>query len=413
MKPSPNAPESDTLTRATESVAGPGRGAEHDEAPVARERTASGSSDLPRETAARVEAERQRRVADGAKSPILPDFCNPGIALRTAVPVNLAAFVVAIGLSDSLRAGLSAFIDLAIVLEPVLLGAMFILCAVRRVVNGWRRHWQWAVALGVPGALALVLTTATQPMLASEAGHAAPIYWVLVRTILAVGASYVVIEALRWRSLAYSPSLAEARLQALQARIRPHFLFNSLNTVLGLMRSEPRTAERTLEDLADLFRVFMRDTRELVPLEEEVVTCQQYLAIEQLRLAGRLTVRWHLDDMPGDALLPSLLLQPLLENSVHHGIEPSAESGEIEIRISKPGERVRVQIVNPICGVAPTRPGNQMALSNVRERLMLLYDVEAELKTSSDGQQFSLFLEFPYRKERRRRDVRRHFNPDR
>jgi two-component system sensor histidine kinase AlgZ len=241
----------------------------------------------------------------------------------------------------------------------------------------------------------------------------AALWWIGMRAVLAASISYTLIEVLRLRARAYSPSLSEARLQALQARIRPHFLFNSLNTVLGLMRSEPRKAERTLEDLSDLFRVFMRDTRELVPLDEEVITCKQYLAIEQLRLGDRLAVDWDLDAMPGDALLPSLLLQPLIENAVHHGIETRTEPGDISIRIRLVGDRVRVEIVNPIAQHAPTRPGNQMALSNVRERLMLLYDMEAELRTAEEGALFSLFLEFPYRKERRRRDVRRHFNPDR
>ena len=125
----------------------------------------------------------------------------------------------------------------------------------------------------------------------------------------------------------------------------------------------------------------MRDARELVPLDDEVVTCKQYLAIEQLRLGERLQVVWRLDGMPGDALLPSLLLQPLIENAVHHGIEPRTETGEIHITVTRPGERVRVEIVNPVAPSPPVRPGNQMALSNMRERLMLLYDMEAELKT--------------------------------
>jgi two-component system sensor histidine kinase AlgZ len=226
---------------------------------------------------------------------------------------------------------------------------------------------------------------------------------------LAVGLT----EYFRLRARAYSPSFSEARLQALQARIRPHFLFNSLNAVLGLMRSDPRRAETTLENIASLFRVFMRDARELVPLDDEVVTCKEYLAIEQLRLGERLCIAWHLEEMPGDALLPSLLLQPLIENAVHHGIEPSIESGTIEISALRIGERVRVEILNPIPVAASPRAGNQMALSNVRERLMLLYDMEAELRTNASGGTFRLELEFPYRKERRRRDVRRHFDPDR
>ena len=115
--------------------------------------------------------------------------------------------------------------------------------------------------------------------------------------------------------------------------------------------------------------------------------------------------------MPGDALVPSLLLQPLLENAVHHGIEPRTETGVLNICITLVGERVRVEIDNPISTTVASRPGNQMALSNVRERLMLLYDMAAELRTGPQGDRYQVLLEFPYRKERRRRDVRRHFNP--
>jgi two-component system sensor histidine kinase AlgZ len=240
------------------------------------------------------------------------------------------------------------------------------------------------------------------------------IFWLMLsRALIAATAAWAVVEYFRLRARAYSPSFAEARLQALQARIRPHFLFNSLNTVLGLMRGDPRRAEATLENLADLFRVFMRDARELVALDDEVVTCKEYLAIEQLRLGERLKVVWQLDDMPGDALLPSLLLQPLIENAVHHGIEPSSEEGTIAITVGRTGDRVRVEILNPIPPATQSRSGNQMALSNVRERLMLLYDIEADLKTGAEGDRFRLQLEFPYRKERRSRDVRRYFDPDR
>ena len=132
-----------------------------------------------------------------------------------------------------------------------------------------------------------------------------------------------------------------------------------------------------------------------------------------MRLGERLRVNWVLDEMPGDALLPGLLLQPLVENAVHHGIEPRSEPGEIRIVVSRPGERVRVEILNPAEEQQPMRRGNQMALSNIRERLMLLYDMEAELKTTEEDGEFRLLLELPYRKERRRRDDRRHIDPDR
>ncbi|HWS73624.1 MAG TPA: histidine kinase [Quisquiliibacterium sp.] len=342
---------------------------------------------------------------------MIPDCCNMGIALRVLVPLNLAAILMAlaVGAADGLI--LDRLFEILMVLEPVALISLAALCVLRRSVNGRSRPIQWATGIGVPAVVALLISLVSAIVLIPQADAAGMALWVGSRCLAAAALAALAIEYFRLRALSFSPSLSEARLQALQARIRPHFLFNSLNTVLGLMRGDPRRAEYTLENLADLFRVFMRDTRELVPLDEEVVTCQQYLAIEQLRLGDRLNVSWQVEQMPGDALLPSLLLQPLIENAVHHGIEPRDVPGEIAIAITRPGDRVRVEIVNPAGEDAPVRPGNQMALSNVRERLMLLYDMEAELKTVAEDGQFRLLLEFPYRKERRRRDVRRHFNP--
>jgi hypothetical protein len=142
-----------------------------------------------------------------------------------------------------------------------------------------------------------------------------------------------------WRCLGYSIcALVRCRrpsprhgCRRCRARIRPHFLFNSINAVLSLVRAEPARAETALQDMADLFRVLMRDNRDLAPLADEIELCRQYLELEQLRLGERLTVDWNLKSMPGDALVPPLVLQPLLENAVYHGIEPS----------SQPGHRVR------------------------------------------------------------------------
>ncbi|HPA91024.1 MAG TPA: histidine kinase [Quisquiliibacterium sp.] len=375
------------------------------------ETPAAGAQESARPAATQEALLRSRRVADGATTPILPDCCNLGITVRVLVAMNLAACLLAFATGVASGDPFDRLIEIVLILEPVTLASLVALCALRKSVNGMVLQAQWAVGILVPTLLTLIVCVLTRGMVYAEAEAGRFALWVATRCLAAAAISWLTIEYFRLRALSFSPSLAEARLQALQARIRPHFLFNSLNTVLGLMRGDPRRAEHTLENLSDLFRVFMRDTRELVPLDEEVVTCQQYLAIEQLRLGDRLQVVWRLDDMPADALLPSLLLQPLIENAVHHGIEPRTDPGEITVEITRSGERVRVEILNPVAADQPTKPGNQMALSNVRERLMLLYDMEAELKTSADHGQFRLVLEFPYRKERRRRDVRRHFSP--
>jgi two-component system sensor histidine kinase AlgZ len=365
-------------------------------------------------TADPAETGKARRQTEGAPAPVIPDCCNFGVCLRTFVILNCAAVAMAVAVAPDLASIWPRLLAIALTLEPSLLLSLAGLCMVRKWANGLHLNVQWVVALAVPA----FITAAVGWMLASltvqdAARLQSRLHWTFGLALSAAVIAAAMYEYFRLRARAYAPSFSEARLQALQARIRPHFLFNSLNTVLGLIRSDPRLAEHTLENLADLFRVFMRDARELVPLDDEVITCKEYLAIEQLRLSNRLKVVWDIDEMPGDALLPSLLLQPLLENAVHHGIEPRMDEGLISIRITKPGDRVRVEIDNPISATPAIRPGNQMALSNVRERLMLLYDMEAELKTGPQGDHFRLHLEFPYRKERRRRDVRRNFNPDR
>jgi two-component system sensor histidine kinase AlgZ len=201
------------------------------------------------------------------------------------------------------------------------------------------------------------------------------------------------------RTRAFSPALAEARLQALQARIRPHFLFNSLNAVLSLIRTEPQRAETTLEDLADLFRVLIRDARDMTTLENEIHLCKQYLSIEKIRLGERLQVQWEMADIDNEVLhraqIPALLLQPLLENAVHYGVEPTREPVLIRIYLNRSIDRIEIAVVNPYHGDAVSA-GNHMALNNIRERLRLLYDVEAQLTTTVARGYFEVRLRFPY-----------------
>jgi two-component system sensor histidine kinase AlgZ len=185
---------------------------------------------------------------------------------------------------------------------------------------------------------------------------------------------------------------------ALTARIRPHFLFNSLNAVLGVIRSDPRRAESALEELAELFRVLMRDNRDLVPLSSEIGLARQYLELEKLRLGERLHVRWDIENCPPDALVPPLMLQPLLENAVYHGIEPLGEPGEITVRVTREKERVSFELVNPCPAEAERHAGNQMALDNIRERLMLFFDLEAQLETVRRDRLYFVTISFPYRK---------------
>jgi len=195
-------------------------------------------------------------------------------------------------------------------------------------------------------------------------------------------------------------SEAQARIQALQSRIRPHFLFNSMNTIASLTRSQPELAERAVEDLADLFRVSLSDARVPVTLERELQICRQYLEIESLRLGSRLHTEWAVNPLTGEAALPALSLQPLVENAIYHGIEPATSGGVLRIATDMDGDsRVAVSIRNavPRDGTNSPRQGNGMAQANVRERMQAFFGGQARFETGVEDEEYWVSLVFPYR----------------
>jgi len=194
---------------------------------------------------------------------------------------------------------------------------------------------------------------------------------------------------------AYSPAIQEARIQALQARIRPHFLFNSINAVLSLIRHQPQQAETALEDMADLFRVFMADNRDLVPLAREIALCKQYCALEKCRLEDRLQVDWQIQETAMHVLVPSLILQPLLENAVYHGIEPLLDGGVIHIHIYLDHHFLHIRMINPVFNQAELHHGNQMAIQNIKERLNLHFDLEASLQMKRSTTEYQTHITLP------------------
>ncbi|HEU0186352.1 MAG TPA: histidine kinase, partial [Gallionellaceae bacterium] len=196
-----------------------------------------------------------------------------------------------------------------------------------------------------------------------------------------------------------SPAVHNARLQALQARIRPHFLFNSINAVLSIVRADPKRAETALEDMSDLFRMAMADGHDLVPLRREVELSRQYLALEQLRLGDRLVINWHVDSAADDALVPPLMLQPLLENAVYHGIEPLEQGGAIDISLGRKGDELHLDVRNPNAPRGRHHQGNKMALENIRERLALQFDVEAHYAVESGDSFYHVHIHMPYIQE--------------
>ncbi len=213
--------------------------------------------------------------------------------------------------------------------------------------------------------------------------------------VSALGLHYLHIQFL-WRQQAVAES--QARLQALQSRIRPHFLFNSLNTIASLTRTAPKIAEEATLDLADLFRASLSSAETRSTLGDELELVRGYLRIEKQRLGNRIQVEWDLDELPENAIIPQLILQPLLENAVYHGIEPSPKGGRI--RITGRYRRSRVNL-----GIRNTQPpekstqhssGNHMALENIRQRLEGLFNGEAHLTLSEIEGDYQVRLVFPH-----------------
>lgn len=188
---------------------------------------------------------------------------------------------------------------------------------------------------------------------------------------------------------------AEARVLALEARIRPHFLFNSMNTILSLIAVDPTRAERAVEDLSDLFRAALKHSAELHTLDQELALIERYLSIESMRLGARLRVEMHIDEDARAAQLPAMMLQPLLENAVYHGIQPREDGGTVSVSAQLRGAELKIRVSNPLNPGAVAKPGNGIALNNIAERLSLRYGRQAELKITRDDGQFVAELRLP------------------
>jgi two-component system sensor histidine kinase AlgZ len=311
----------------------------------------------------------------------LPELRNLGTILRILLAVNAIVLVAALLRETRWAALWATWLEMMSIVEPQLLLQLLVLYAFAPQLSRLPYRSGAIVVLLLTLAVALAFNTAVAALVED------------------VTAALLVYFQLRAKAL--SPAITEARLQALQARIRPHFLFNSINAVLSQMRTDPRRAETALEDLADLFRVLMRDNRQLAPLENEVELCRHYLDLEKLRLGDRLTVDWHIDNMPKDAMVPPLVLQPLLENAVYHGIEPSSAPGVIAINIFLSRGEVHAILRNPYQEGPGRGGGNKMALANIRERLALHFDAEASLENRLTRDSYEVHIRMPYRTKHR------------
>jgi two-component system sensor histidine kinase AlgZ len=338
---------------------------------------------------------RPQRV--GERPPVaLPDFRNLGVMLRMLVLANALGLAATLVKATSLAQIPQFALETAALLEPILLMQVLVLIAIDPLLRQLSYPVGCAMVLG-----STVVVVALAQYIDQYFLNLAGVPWWRAM-LLALTASGFGLVYFHYRSRALSPALIEARLQALQSRIRPHFLFNTINAVLSLIRSEPQRAEGALEDLADLFRSVMADNRKLIPLADEVALCKQYLNLETLRLGERLQIRWHVDKMPTDALVPPLILQPLIENAVYHGVQASNEPGEVTINIFVRRGVLHAILTNPVYPEGQSHSGNRMAIDNIRERLSLHFDAEAGLAAKAVRNTYQVHIHLPYRKLRRR-----------
>ncbi|GAC1540646.1 MAG: hypothetical protein NVS2B4_20080 [Ramlibacter sp.] len=332
--------------------------------------------------------EARARAAARALPPPLFDACQIGVVLRAILGVEALVatgtlFVVTGWRDWLLQAALSSAAAL-----PATVLWLLLACACKGLLAHWP-HWvQHGVGVGLgalTGLVGVALYSAVTP------GVPAP--WLASACAGAlVAAGLVAVLVLRAKGRL--PAETTARLSELQARIRPHFLFNTLNTAIALVRDDPARAELVLEDLSDLFRHALADQGEAVTLEKEVAVARAYLQIEQVRFGDRLEVEWSIDPEAAKAKVPPLLLQPLVENAVKHGVEPSAIGAQVRVSTQRRGGIVVIKVTNTV-PAGQGRPGHGIAQDNVRQRLRLLHDVQAQFRTALKNGLYQVRIEVP------------------
>jgi len=339
---------------------------------------------------------------------LLPDFCAPRAVLMVLVIVTLTALLLTLAVpGPGPRFWGELGRRLLFLIWVGLLGAA-VLCALRARIAEHGALRGGLMVLGIVLLVVAAISEAAWWILNSALFNASAVLGSpLVEHELFLGRNLAIglivgAMALRYAYVAQQWRLnveaqARARADALQARIRPHFLYNSMNTSAALTRSDPSRAEEAVLDLAELFRSNLDERRNVITLGEELENAQAYLRIEQLRMGARLRVHWHLDGVPMATRLPALTLQPLLENAILHGISQLPAGGDVHVDGSTVDGRMQLQVRNPVplTGSASTHAGHGIALNNIRERLALLHGEGATVTARREGDEFVVRLRFP------------------
>jgi two-component system sensor histidine kinase AlgZ len=332
--------------------------------------------------------EQQSRAAAPPRHRAIFDACHIGVVLRSVLFVEAVMAVGAMYGAATLTQWVQRLAILSAAAVPGALGWLVATCSCKWLLARLPAPVQQGVGVGLGticglygcGILALV-------------GGAGQVSW-LASACTGALLSSVMVFALVLRAKGRMPAETTARLAELQARIRPHFLFNSLNSAIALVREDPAKAETLLEDLSDLFRHALVNKGDSVTLAEEVQVARHYLAIEQVRFGERLRVEWSIDPAAGSARVPALFLQPLVENAVKHGVEPSPTGADVKVTTQRRGGVVVVKVTNTVPAGQGKR-GHGVAQENVRDRLRLLHDVQAQFQTALIDGLYQVRMEVP------------------
>jgi two-component system sensor histidine kinase AlgZ len=334
----------------------------------------------------------------------LPSFCDVGIVFGVVVMTELLAFVLVLASPGALHDPWSGLGLISLFMQWIALTSAAVLCLARpllyRLGNIVAALASYLLVLLVTAAVAEMafrLLTSSSLILPVDPGeHAVFLLRSLSMStvIAAVILRYLYVQH-QWRQQVLAE--ARARVQALQARIRPHFLFNSMNTIAALTRSQPEVAETAIEDLSDLFRASLSQADDRAALGDELELARRYLNIESLRLGDRLSVVWDMDALPLDVNVAPLMLQPLLENAIYHGIEPLPTGGTIRVAGCLKDGMVEIEISNPVPADGSYVPhrGSQIAQENIRQRLLLAFGDTARLETSLRDGDYRVTLSYP------------------
>ncbi len=332
----------------------------------------------------------------------LPDFCAAGAIFVVVLVAELVAILLTLASHTTPGTFLTELAKMSMfILWLGLLGAA-VLCKIRPWVEELGATKAFVICFVLLEILSLAIAEITYQLtnIYGEAviindTHAAFILrtFAISSIVIALAMRYLYISSEWRRSIVLE---AQARISALQALIRPHFLFNSMNTIASLTRTDPRQAEEAVEDLADLLRANLGGPKDRTTLKEELEVAAIYQRIEKLRLGDRLQVRWNVGELPMRALIPSLTIQPLLENAIYHGIELLEDGGEVTVNGAHNDDGLEIEIRNPV-PLDPTtsKDGNQMALANIRQRFELAYGAKASVAVEATDEAFSVKLSFP------------------